>query len=205
VCTSSTRPASPYEGQVIYETDTDKTLVWNGSAWVYLSTSTANPVGLEFIKATALSGSTTQITSCFSSTYLVYRVMIDAVQSNGTDPFTLQLLSGTTPATTTYAKQRLYVQGTTVGGTAVSAQSSIIIGYSDSSKIQSLMLEVFSPNVAAFTRFWTQQVYSDNATNGMIEMGSSVHATSTAYDGFAISCGANTFSNGTVRVYGYRN
>lgn len=33
VCTSSTRPASPYEGQVIYETDTDKVLVWNGSAW----------------------------------------------------------------------------------------------------------------------------------------------------------------------------
>ena len=38
VCTSSTRPTAPYEGQVIYETDTDKTLVWNGSAWLYLST-----------------------------------------------------------------------------------------------------------------------------------------------------------------------
>ena len=33
VCTSSTRPASPYDGQMIYETDTDKTLVWNGTAW----------------------------------------------------------------------------------------------------------------------------------------------------------------------------
>jgi len=33
VCTSSTRPASPYEGQYIYETDTDKTLFWNGSLW----------------------------------------------------------------------------------------------------------------------------------------------------------------------------
>ena len=33
VCTSSTRPASPFEGQVIYETDTDKVLVYNGSAW----------------------------------------------------------------------------------------------------------------------------------------------------------------------------
>ena len=34
VCTSSTRPTSPFEGQVIYETDTDRTLVWSGSAWV---------------------------------------------------------------------------------------------------------------------------------------------------------------------------
>jgi len=33
VCTSSTRPAVPFEGQMIYETDTDKVLVWNGSAW----------------------------------------------------------------------------------------------------------------------------------------------------------------------------
>ena len=33
VCTSSTRPASPYEGQVIYETDTDKILAWSGSSW----------------------------------------------------------------------------------------------------------------------------------------------------------------------------
>jgi len=33
VCTSSTRPATPYEGQMIYETNTDKVLVWNGTAW----------------------------------------------------------------------------------------------------------------------------------------------------------------------------
>jgi hypothetical protein len=33
VCTSSTRPASPFEGQAIFETDTDKVLYWNGSAW----------------------------------------------------------------------------------------------------------------------------------------------------------------------------
>jgi hypothetical protein len=38
VCTSSTRPSSPYEGQYIYETDTDKTLFWNGSAWVQSAT-----------------------------------------------------------------------------------------------------------------------------------------------------------------------
>jgi len=33
VCTSSTRPASPFEGQTIYETDTDVLSIWNGSAW----------------------------------------------------------------------------------------------------------------------------------------------------------------------------
>lgn len=33
VCTSSTRPASPYVGQCIYETDTLLAKVWNGSTW----------------------------------------------------------------------------------------------------------------------------------------------------------------------------
>jgi hypothetical protein len=37
VCTSTTRPASPFEGQMIYETDTDKTFVYNGSTWIDLS------------------------------------------------------------------------------------------------------------------------------------------------------------------------
>ena len=32
VCTSSTRPTAPYEGQTIFETDTDRMYVWNGSA-----------------------------------------------------------------------------------------------------------------------------------------------------------------------------
>jgi hypothetical protein len=34
ICTSSTRPASPFEGQVIYETDTGLSLIYDGSAWV---------------------------------------------------------------------------------------------------------------------------------------------------------------------------
>jgi len=33
ICTSSTRPGSPWSGQVIYETDTGLSLVWDGSAW----------------------------------------------------------------------------------------------------------------------------------------------------------------------------
>lgn len=36
-CTSGTRPSTPVEGQYIYETDTDRTLVYNGSAWVIMA------------------------------------------------------------------------------------------------------------------------------------------------------------------------
>lgn len=37
VCTSTTKPASPYDGQVIYMTDVDQTAVWEGSQWTVLS------------------------------------------------------------------------------------------------------------------------------------------------------------------------
>lgn len=33
-CTSATRPSSPHEGMTIYETDTDRHMVYSGSAWV---------------------------------------------------------------------------------------------------------------------------------------------------------------------------
>jgi len=34
ICTSSTRPASPFEGQKIYQTDNDRELTYDSSAWV---------------------------------------------------------------------------------------------------------------------------------------------------------------------------
>ena len=46
VCTSSTRPTAPYEGQIIFETDTFVLNFWNGSAWqgaVSAPAGTVNP------------------------------------------------------------------------------------------------------------------------------------------------------------------
>lgn len=50
VCTSSTRPASPFEGQMIYETDTDAVKVWDGSAWV----GAVNAASLNGVGATSI-------------------------------------------------------------------------------------------------------------------------------------------------------
>jgi hypothetical protein len=37
VCTSSTRPTNPFEGQLIYETDTNRTLVYDNAAWLVVA------------------------------------------------------------------------------------------------------------------------------------------------------------------------
>jgi hypothetical protein len=34
--TSSTRPASPTAGEAYFETDTNKIIIWDGSAWTEL-------------------------------------------------------------------------------------------------------------------------------------------------------------------------
>lgn len=52
VCTSSTRPASPYEGQLVYETDTDLLLIWNGTAWKALMQATSAGSVLQVVNAT---------------------------------------------------------------------------------------------------------------------------------------------------------
>ena len=44
VCTSTSRPASPFEGQTIYETDTDRLATWDGSAWIAYVRQTAGKV-----------------------------------------------------------------------------------------------------------------------------------------------------------------
>ena len=53
VCTSTTRPSGPYEGQMIYETDTDMVAIWNGTAWRYVSATTpTNGTVLQIVTAT---------------------------------------------------------------------------------------------------------------------------------------------------------
>lgn len=162
--------------------------------------------GLVLVKTvTATSGSSVDVTGVFSSTHDVYRVVFDQVKTNGTDAMTLQLLSGTTPATTTYTKQRFYAQSTTVGGSYASAQSSVIVMYTASNVEQSATMDVFDPFKSAITKFVINHVYHDGTNVSYMEQGTGSHATASSYDGFRLSCGANTFSTGNIRVYGYRN
>lgn len=61
VCTSTSRPTAPYEGQMIYETDTDMVAIWNGSAWRYLAATTATNGTVLQVQSTTMSD--TQVVS----------------------------------------------------------------------------------------------------------------------------------------------
>ena len=63
VCTSSTRPAVPFEGQMIYETDTDVLAIWNGSAWRQLAAATATSGSVLQVQSTTVTAITANTTS----------------------------------------------------------------------------------------------------------------------------------------------
>ena len=70
VCTSTTRPQAPFEGQMIYETDTDMVAIWNGSSWRYIAATTpTNGTVLQIVRGTK-TGSVTNNTTTFATTGL---------------------------------------------------------------------------------------------------------------------------------------
>jgi hypothetical protein len=112
VCTSSTRPASPFEGQMIYETDTDMVTIWNGTAWRYIaSTTPTNGTVLQVVTGSTStqafnmtstdmdSGLTATITpKSTSSKVLIYAHMADCKITSATAGcgLRLRLYRGTT-------------------------------------------------------------------------------------------------------------
>lgn len=70
VCTSTTRPSGPYEGQMIYETDTDMVAIWNGTAWRYVSATTATSGTVLQVVTGTTSTSLNSSTSTFATTGL---------------------------------------------------------------------------------------------------------------------------------------
>ena len=64
VCTSTTRPSAPFEGMMIYETDTDMVALWNGSAWRYIAATTpTNGTVLQVVNATYATATTNSTTT----------------------------------------------------------------------------------------------------------------------------------------------
>lgn len=49
VCLSTNRPTSPYIGQFIFETDTKKQLVWDGTAWIAAYATTGKAIAMAIV------------------------------------------------------------------------------------------------------------------------------------------------------------
>lgn len=200
VCTSSNRPANPYDGMVIYETDTDKTLVYNGSAWVFLSTSRANPVGLDLIKTQTIGTavSSVEVTGAFSSTYDNYLVMVSG--GVGSTNINLRLTLGSTA--TGYSYAGFYAQYSSAGvtGTNTNTATFMDVGYANANAISS-RIELESPNLEKRTIIRAQATGSSTTWYRFDYAGFLDNATQ--YTAFTLTCSTGTITGGTIYVYGY--
>ena len=95
VCTSTNRPTTPYEGQVIYETDTDKVFVWNASAWKQIPTAATAGAVLQVVSTTkttvftmssATFATVTGLTATITPSSTASKILVMAtIQGVGTD------------------------------------------------------------------------------------------------------------------------
>lgn len=200
VCTSTTRPASPYDGQVIYETDTDRAMVYNGTGWVVLSTGRANPVGIDLIATGSFTSQTTVSlpTGTFTSAYKNYRIIFQSNLQSST--LTLRLRTSGTDNTGAYAWSRSGNQGnfSAYGDTFMN----IAYGW-DTTTTHSWELNVYRPVESAHTNLsWTGHSAPANYAGIGSTNGYGHFVGTTSFDSLTFISSVSSHLTGTYRVYG---
>jgi hypothetical protein len=217
---TAARPASPYEGQVIFQKDTDQLLVWNGTAWVMIA-DTDSPPGMQKITPTAVSGTGVSISgsnviltaapepyiTCFSSEFSHYRIMgYLTAFTGGAAALTVRMANGST-ANTTAANYRNFGYE---GGYSSSAVSGVNnngstagwnVGRVDGSgQHSSFIMDIQNPFDVVFTSYssnFRDYLYG-GVQNGMLQV-------TTSYDGFNPRIGGSNTMTGVIQIYGFRN
>jgi hypothetical protein len=212
VCTSTTRPQAPYEGQVIYETDTNRVLVWDASAWVDPSTGKLGRSGLtKIIPSSATNGtiqtngdvlvgsavSTVTINDAFSAVYDNYIISY----SNGTCSANGLLYLRVGATTTGYHNSYVY---TGWNNTVQAAGNSTAVQWErfgrtfTGSTTSWGYAHIGNPFKAAPTRIWGQDFTSTDAGSFVGYLNNT-----TSYTSFNFFSSSGTLTGGTVSVYGY--
>lgn len=211
ICTSSTRPTTPYEGQVIYETDTDRTSVWDGSSWVEMARSSR--AGLVQVVPTAVTNGTVDtygnvtvgtgvslvtMTNAFIPAFNNYRVVISGINfSAGQNSFWLKLENSL--STYTYSLKYALWAGTTVGVYVGTSNNGAWAGWSHwSNNVGNSVVDIINPNLARYTSFM-----AENSSEELWGTAHSIMKTATAYNDLLLNFPVGTMTGGTVRIYGY--
>ena len=202
VCTSTNRPTTPYEGQVIYETDTDLSYIWGGTAWQQVSGGTAvGNSGLVYVtSATVGTGvSTVTVSNAFNSTYDNYVVLYSGGTASTSTNISLALGS----STTTYYQVLIYGSYAGSGPSIATTNNNRVAwawcGGADTT-FANMNMTLMQPYLALYTRVSANTYEGTNNTGSM----TGIHKSSTSYSAFTLSLDAGTLTGGTVTVYGYR-
>jgi hypothetical protein len=206
VVTSTTRPLAPFEGQVIYESDTDRVLVWNASAWVAPNSTTANPPGLELVGISEFTGtSIVELNNVFSSSYDSYKVVSAWWGSANTNTqFRFHTGTNTPDTNTLYYRYGAYYAGGSWINFANNGENQMFWGnHNSTSGIASVTEITFNNPFRSDSRTVAQHQHWD-ASSGLLAHFASQHVNYTSFTGFRVYPSSGTIT-GSISVYGYRN
>lgn len=210
VCTSTTRPSSPYDGQVIYETDTDQVRAWDGAEWELVGP--ASTPGLVQIvptvsgsgvtisqtgKITVSAATSAVITGAFPTTYDNFRIIFSDL-SGTIGQECLFRLRGATTVTSNYRGAGRYVVYGGAAGDVNSFPAHIPIGSSQPTGKTNTIVDLLNPNSAVITG------YISNTSNYDAWVSyAGQNTNTTAYENAEVSVASGTFSC-SISIYGYR-
>lgn len=175
----------------------------NGIKWGTVSSSS----GLTLIaSSTFTTSSQVNVTSCFSSTYDNYRVVLTLSASGGAaDGFGIQFRSGTTNSTSDYSCFGLSPNSSadTIYTFRQTSSASGGIGYQNNGSGQ-FIIDIRAPYLSQKTS-WHSNFSMNGGTYATIAgYYAGNHALANSYDGFSIIPATSTIT-GAIRVYGYQN
>ena len=211
---TAARPASPYEGQVIFQKDTDQLLVWNGTAWVIPNAPAQNPMGLELITTatcsaggTAVGGvvtigsgvSSVTVNNAFNAIYDNYKIVVGGGTSSAQCAMKFELGG----STASYYGSYLYGNYANTTSYAASMNNLTSVIYAGGANVSSLNmnLELQNPFLSKITIIEALTVaWGNNYGHTVCD-----HEVASSYSSFRIFPDTGTLTGGTIRVYGFRN
>jgi len=218
VCdTISDLPASPTEGMIAYQKDTNELKIYDGSRWVTMMDTDAPP-GLVLVQPTSVSGATNtnglitfssssaiNINGVFSSTFSAYKIYAWIYTGSGSISNGIFKLTsgGTANSASYYARMWYYSQGGGGFTTAVSNNAaSVDWMFYGGNFGGSINIDIAQPYNGTQTQWmWNSNTWtnSDNA----IFYGGGFHNVTANYDGFQVT--SVTPITGRIQIYGMRD
>jgi hypothetical protein len=195
VCTSSTRPASPFDGQVIYETDTDLVKAYNGTSWVTVGVSP----GLVLITAATFTAvtSVSLAADTFSTTYRNYKIMFEVTATSASGGTSIRMrAAGSDNTTSNYRQMETGI--TQAGSTSNNARDNVSNWEGMSGPIT---MDVFSPKATNVTHVIGGYTNS-NPFSIIGRTLNGIFVATTSFDSMSFICGSGNFT-GYYRVYGW--
>jgi hypothetical protein len=163
--------------------------------------------GLVYITSVvATSGSTIDISNCFTTTYDSYKIVISNFTANTTVGVDVQLLASGTPTTSGY--YWMYSNNGYGTTTSYAQQGSstgtffAVVCVADGSVAGGSSFDLFNPKLA--NRTTITYTRTDPRSGGGVGTGVGYLNNTTQYDGMRLLMTGATISNCRVTIYGYR-